>query len=107
MDSVRSARHGPRRLSDNRPMPDPAALPIADIVTVYGADWCGDCRRTKRWLNASGVEWVYVDRDADPAIRAMLADAGHLAIPVVVLPGGTVLVEPSDETLAAAVAVVA
>jgi hypothetical protein len=30
----------------------------------------------------------------------MLADAGYLAIPVVILPDGTVLVEPSNETLA-------
>jgi mycoredoxin len=83
-------------------MPNPAALPVVTTITVYGADWCGDCRRTKRWLEASGLEWTYVDRDADPKIRAMLADAGYLAIPVVVIPDGTVLVEPSDATLAAA-----
>jgi glutaredoxin len=83
-------------------MPNPAALPAAPTVTVYGADWCGDCRRTKRWLQASGVAWTWIDRDADPAIRSMLADAGYLAIPVVVLPGGRVLVEPSDAELATA-----
>jgi hypothetical protein len=33
----------------------------------------------------------------------MLADAGYLAIPVVVLPSGAVLVEPSDAQLAEAV----
>jgi hypothetical protein len=33
----------------------------------------------------------------------MLADAGHLAIPVVVTPDGTVLVEPSARSLAAAI----
>jgi mycoredoxin len=85
-------------------MPDPAALPAVSSVTVYGADWCGDCRRTKRWLLASGIEWTWIDRDADPAVRAMLADAGYLAIPVVVLPDGTVLVEPSDRALAEALA---
>jgi mycoredoxin len=80
------------------------ALPVAENVTVYGTDWCGDCRRTKRWLESSGVEWAWIDRDADPGVRAMLADAGYLAIPVVVLPGGRVLVEPSDEALATALA---
>jgi glutaredoxin len=84
-------------------MPDPAALPPGSVITVYGADWCGDCRRTKRWLEQSGLEWTWIDRDADPAIRAMLADAGYLAIPVVVLPDGTVLVEPSDGQLATAI----
>ena len=85
-------------------MPNSAALPRVSITTVYGADWCGDCRRTKRWLEASGIEWTWIDRDADPAVRAMLADAGYLAIPVVVLPDGTVLVEPSDASLADALA---
>ena len=33
----------------------------------------------------------------------MLADAGYLAIPVVVLPSGRVFVEPSDAQLAEAV----
>ncbi len=93
-------------MPDNRGMPNPAALPVATTVTVYGADWCGDCRRTKRWLDGSGLEWVYVDRDADPAVRAMLAEAGYLAIPVVVLPDGSVLVEPSDAALARAVGAV-
>jgi mycoredoxin len=85
---------------------NPAALPVATTVTVYGADWCGDCRRTKRWLEASGIEWTFVDRDANPDVKAMLADAGYLAIPVVVLPDRTVLVEPSDDALAAALAAV-
>ena len=84
-------------------MPNPAALPDTTTITVYGADWCGDCRRTKRWLQASGLEWTWIDRDADPEVKTMLADAGYLAIPVVVLPGGQVLVEPTDAALATAV----
>jgi hypothetical protein len=36
-------------------------------------------------------------------MRSVLADAGYLAIPVVVLPDGQVLVEPTDDALARAV----
>jgi glutaredoxin len=105
---LRSVLRAPFDLPDNRGManptaPNPAALPVAATITVYGADWCGDCRRTKRWLNASGLDWTWIDRDADPEVRGMLADAGYLAIPVVVLPSGQVLVEPSDARLAEAV----
>ncbi len=57
--------------------------------------------RSAGW-NASDIEWTWIDRDADPAVRTMLADAGYLAIPVVVLPDGNVLVEPSNEALARA-----
>jgi glutaredoxin len=74
-----------------------------DVLTVYGADWCGDCRRTKRWLDAEGHGYRWVDRDADADLKRRLADAGYLAIPVVVFPGGTILVEPSDADMAATV----
>jgi mycoredoxin len=83
-------------------MPDPTALPIVDRLTVYGADWCGDCRRTKRYLNGTGTPFAWVDTAADKPAKAMLKAAGYLAIPVVLFPGGTVLVEPSNDELAAA-----
>lgn len=88
-------------------MPNPDIFPKTGRIIVYGASWCGDCRRTKRWLDASRTPYDWVDRDADPAVRAWLAAAGYLAIPVVVIPGGTVLVEPSDRELAEAVAAAA
>jgi mycoredoxin len=83
-------------------VPDPAALPTVDRLTVYGADWCGDCRRAKRYLERTGTPFTWVDTRADTAARAMLNAAGYLAIPVVLVPGGAVLVEPSDAELAAA-----
>jgi mycoredoxin len=85
-------------------MPNPAVFPVVERITVYGANWCGDCRRTKRWLDASGTPYTWIDRDADPALRARLADAGYLAIPIVLIPGGTILVEPSNAELATAIA---
>ncbi len=84
-------------------MPDPAALPVVDRLTVYGADWCGDCRRARRFLDQAGVPYTWVDTAADTAARGMLIAAGYPAIPVVLVPGGTVLVEPSNEELAAAI----
>jgi glutaredoxin len=86
-------------------MPDPAALPIVDRLTVYGADWCGDCRRTKRFLIETGTLFRWVDTAADTVALAMLKEAGYLAIPVVLVPGGNPLVEPSNDELAAAIAV--
>ena len=84
-------------------MPNTAAPLDVSELTVYGADWCGDCRRTKRWLDESGTPYTYVDRDADPELRAALAGLGFKAIPVVVFPGGPILVEPSNADLAGAV----
>lgn len=77
-------------------------LPIPDVLTVYGANWCGDCHRTRRYLDGAGVPYRYVDLLVDAAGQQLLDDAGYRAIPVVVTPRGTVLIEPSDRELAAA-----
>ncbi|MFZ7087578.1 glutaredoxin family protein [Curtobacterium sp. RRHDQ10] len=73
-----------------------------DTVTMFGADWCRDCRRSKALLDGLGVAYDYVDVEAveDGAARAQ-AISGRQAIPVVVLPNGKHFVEPSDAELRA------
>jgi glutaredoxin len=77
-----------------------------DQVLMFGADWCGDCRRTKSWLRRNDVPFVAIDTDADPAARGRAAEvAGGLTnIPVVLTPDGTVLVEPTSVELATTLA---
>jgi glutaredoxin-like protein len=72
-------------------------------LTVYGADWCPDCRRSKRLLDRLSVPYTYVDVDEDEAARAtmMSMNGGRQSIPVVVLPNGHHLTEPSDPALRA------
>jgi mycoredoxin len=77
-------------------------LTAEEVITVYGADWCNDCHRTRRYLDQSGVTYRYVDVQHDRAAAERLARAGYRAVPVVVLPSGEVLIEPSNEALAAA-----
>ena len=80
----------------------PPSLPTPDVLTVYGASWCGDCRNARRYLDSVGVDYRYVDLGADRAAQALLDDAGYRAIPVVVTTNGTVLIEPSERELATA-----
>ena len=77
--------------------------PATDRAQLFGADWCGDCRRTKTWLRRHAVPFVEFDAD-DAEVRARAAEiAGGLSsIPVLVTPDGTVLVEPTNAELAAA-----
>lgn len=77
-------------------------LPIPDVLTVYGASWCGDCQSTQRFLDSAGIDYRYVDLGADRASQTMLDDAGYRAIPIVVTTDGTILIEPSARELAAA-----
>lgn len=71
-------------------------------ITMYGADWCRDCRRSKALLDRRGVDYEYVDLEvvADGADRAK-AISGRTQIPVVVFPDGTHFTEPTDAELAA------
>ena len=75
---------------------------MADL-TVYGADWCPDCRRSKKLLDRLGVPYTYLDVDADAAaLQTMMSmNGGKQSIPVVVLPDGRHLTEPSDPALRA------
>jgi glutaredoxin len=69
-------------------------------IVMYGAAWCGDCRRSKKVLDASGLDYDYVDVEASKeAADAAVAISGRTNIPVIVLPDGSHLVEPSDALL--------
>ncbi len=70
------------------------------MITMYGADWCSDCRRSKKLLDEMDVNYEYVDLLADPAAadRAK-AISGRTSIPVIAFSDGTHFVEPSDSEL--------
>lgn len=75
------------------------SLPTPETLTVLGADWCGDCHATRRFLDRRGIPYRYVDLGKDRAAQQMLDDAGYRAIPVVLVPDGAILVEPSAAEL--------
>jgi mycoredoxin len=70
------------------------------MIDLYGADWCGDCHRSKALLDRLDVAYTYFEVDKDDALRdRAVALAGRQQIPVLVFPDGTHLVEPSDPQL--------
>lgn len=75
-------------------------------ITMFGAEWCSDCRRAKRVLDDSGASWDYVDLEADAtgADRAH-AISGRTNIPVILFADGSHLVEPSDPELREKIAI--
>lgn len=79
---------------------------MTEPIRVFGADWCGDCIRSKRALERFGVpfEWIDVEVQAGAAAEAMELANGRRNIPVIVFPDGRVLVEPSDRELENALA---
>ncbi|MEN3339864.1 MAG: hypothetical protein V7647_3540 [Acidobacteriota bacterium] len=72
------------------------------MITVYGADWCEDTRRTLRQLRRLGVRHLYRDVDEDlEALRSATAlNGGQRRTPTVDLGvGGPPLVEPGNDTI--------
>lgn len=71
-------------------------------ITMYGADWCGDCTRAKRFFDERGVTYEWIDLEADPSAADRAREiGGRPNIPVIVYPDGTNQVEPSNHELEA------
>jgi len=81
--------------------------PEATLI-VYSTAWCGDCRRSKRWLDANNVPYtnINIDEDETAADRVVEINKGSRSVPTIVFPDGSVLVEPSNRALATQVATV-
>ena len=75
------------------------------MITVYGADWCEDTRRSQRLLRRLHVphHYVNIDEDLEGLERAKGLNHGERRTPTIDLGlGGPALVEPDNETLAGA-----
>ena len=71
-------------------------------ITVYGTNWCSDCRRSLRFLDKHLNPHIYVDIDQDPAGKAYVLEVnnGKQIVPTIKFRDGSILVEPSDAKLA-------
>lgn len=70
-------------------------------ITVYGADWCPDCRRAKRILDQRQIpyRWVDIDKDHEGEKFVIKTNHGNRSVPTIVFADGSILVEPSNATL--------
>jgi thioredoxin reductase (NADPH) len=71
-------------------------------LTVYGATWCSDCKRAKKFLGEQRVHynWVDVEQDADGLALVERINKGKRIIPTIVFDDDSMLVEPSNAELA-------
>lgn len=72
-------------------------------MIVYGAPWCPDCKRAKKFLAEHRVPYEWVDIDADQAALGYVqrVQNGGRTIPTIVFPDGGMLIEPGNDELAA------
>ena len=72
-------------------------------ITVFGAFWCPDCRRSKQFLGENQIpyNWVNIEEDEQAERRVIEMNDGKRIIPTMVFADGSTLVEPSNAELAA------
>lgn len=72
-------------------------------VKVYGANWCGDTKRSLKQLDLLGVEYDYIDveQDEQASLWVKQQNDGKERKPTIVV-GQQVLSVPSDRDLESA-----
>jgi mycoredoxin len=77
--------------------------PPKPVLTLYGASWCEDTRRTRRLLRRLAIRHRYrdVDEDLEALERATTLNQGVRRTPVVTI-AGNVFVEPTNAAMTAA-----
>lgn len=71
-------------------------------ITVYATEWCGDCRRARRFFDRNQVEYSYINIDVDKEGEQFVirTNKGMRSVPTIVFEDGSILVEPSNQALA-------
>ena len=68
------------------------------VITVYGSNWCGDCRRAKRFLQDRGVAFQEVNIEDSPEAAALVikVNAGRRKVPTIEIEGRYFSCSPFD-----------
>jgi thioredoxin reductase (NADPH) len=71
-------------------------------VTVYGAYWCPDCRRSKNFLGEQFIpyRWVDIEQDKEGEAYVLRRNDGRRIIPMIVFEDDSFLIEPTNAELA-------
>lgn len=70
-------------------------------ILVYGADWCGDCHRTRALFDQYNIKHTYLNIDEDNEAKSAMLKLvdGRNTIPTVVFADGSIMQEPSNDEL--------
>jgi len=75
---------------------------MADKETIsYGTSWCPQTARARKFLDECGIHFRWCDIEEDPEGCAFVEQVNrwNRSVPTIVLPVGSILVEPSYDEL--------
>tara|TARA_B100000029_G_scaffold516607_1_gene631658 strand:+ start:5219 stop:5473 length:255 start_codon:yes stop_codon:yes gene_type:complete len=70
-------------------------------IEIYGTTWCGDCHRSKDFLDKHQISyvWINIEEDDEAREKAVALNDGVQRVPVLVFPDNSILVEPTNSDL--------
>jgi mycoredoxin len=70
-------------------------------IVMYAVEWCPDCRRAKFFFKRKKIDVLEVDVNADKKAEEFVKglNNGFRSVPTIILPDGSMIVEPSTEEL--------
>ena len=76
------------------------------MIVIYGADWCRDCMRVKRYFDTNNIPYKFRDIQQEPELITEIVEQNKKmgrgpvkSIPVIFIDKKKVLIEPSNEEL--------
>lgn len=71
-------------------------------IVIYSTTWCSDCKRAKKFFGEQRIPYTNIDIEENPEFIETVEkiNDGKRSVPTIVFPDGTILVEPSNATLA-------
>ncbi len=72
------------------------------MIKMYATTWCGDCVRSKAFLDEKKIKYEVIDIEKDKQAAKYVEEVneGNRSVPTIVFEDGSILVEPNNEELA-------
>jgi mycoredoxin len=72
-------------------------------IVMYSVEWCPDCRRAKFFFKRKNIDVLEVDVNTDKKAETFVKELNHgnRSVPTIILPDGSMMVEPSTSELEA------
>lgn len=70
-------------------------------ITLYGSPHCGDCIRTRAFLETHNIRYTEININQHPeaAAKVKQINQGYASTPTLVFSDGSTLTEPSNQAL--------
>ena len=74
---------------------------MKNTIIVYATDWCGDCKRSRYYLDQAHIPYQYIniEENEEAMAEVIKINNGFQSVPTIVFPNGKILVEPTNESL--------